>query len=517
MNNNKKYISMKKILNNRISHLLLLSIMLIMTIMTSCNNDDLSGGAPVITEVRNYEAAPNDTLVTSIVPGQWIVIHGHNLKDAVEISFNGVSADFNTGIFRDDAVVLQVPPSIPFNDIDPEMLNTIKYVTSEGVTTFRFDLNSLPVTITGNSMTASKEVGDSIFISGTNLFLIKELKIGGVDISSFKTVSDGSSIGFVLPVINAPMPWEGEIVAQSGTYQFNILIVPEIFAVSNANPSEGDIVRVYGKNLGGVTSFKFGGATITEFSEDPEGFYVEFTAPGESNYAYGPVSIVNTFGTVTTPYNVNTRSGYTEGLLANLEWGSYFGWAWWRDASLTVDNVANNGGWMKVMSDINGAKGSNHTMFVSFDTPALKAGEDKLCAFGNGQWMPTANLSDPVGNWALQFEISVAKPWNGSTLYIKTGFAGETYVARFEPWKISATRTADFKTDGWQTVTIPLSQFKSKEDNVGDGDSISSITSILGATGNTGFDIILQNFGTSDTKTGFYAGIDNIRVVKIKE
>lgn len=517
MNNNKKYISMKKLLNNRISHLLLLSIVLVMTIMTSCNNDDLSGGAPVITEVRNYEAAPNDTLVTSIVPGQWIVIHGHNLKDAVEISFNGVSADFNTGIFRDDAVVLQVPPSIPFNDTDPDKLNTIKYVTDEGETTFKFNLNSLPATITGNSMTIYKVVGDSIFINGTNLFLVKELKIAGIDISSFKTVSDGSSIGFVLPEINAPMPWEGEIVAQSGIYQFEILIEPEIFSVSNANPSEGDIVRVYGKNLGGITSFKFGGATITEFSEDPVGFYVEFTAPGESNYTYGPVSIVNNFGTATTPYNINTRSGYTEGLLANLEWSDYFGWAWYGDVSLTVDNAANSGGWLKVMTDINGTKGTNHSMFISFDTPVLKANESKFCPFGGNKWIPEVNLSDPVGNWALQFEISVAKPWNGSTLYITTAFAADTYVARYEPWKISATKTADYKTDGWQTVTIPLSQFKTKKNSLGDGDSVSSIINLLGATGNTAFDITLKNLGTSDTKTGFYAGIDNVRVVKIKE
>jgi hypothetical protein len=46
----------------------------------------------------------------------------------------------------------------------------------------------------------------------------------------------------------------------------------------------------------------------------------------------------------------------------------------------------------------------------------------------------------------------------GGTLLIKTRFAGDTYVARYEPWKIpGSNKTAAFKTKGWQTVIIPLS------------------------------------------------------------
>lgn len=514
---------MKKLINNRISHLLFISIMLIGIMLTSCKNGDDLNGAPVITAVRNYAAAPNDTLVTKIVPGQWIVIHGSNLKEAIQISINGKKIQYDAGLFSDGTAVLQVPASLPFNNVDPNDLNTIQYVNNSGATTFKFNVSSLPATITGNSMTAAAKVGDSIFIYGTNLFLIDKLTIAGVEISPLVKVNDGSSLGFVLPKIDTPMPWAGEIVAASGTYKFNILIVPEIYAVSNANPSKGDSIYVLGKNLNGITSLSFGGATITDFTEEPHGYYVAFTAPNQWNYSSGPVTIVSKYGTASTTYKINTQNGVTEGLLANFEWGDYFGYSWGGDISLTVNN---NGGWIKTASDFDGARGTNNSMFVSFDSPVLDAGASKYAQLGNSNktalhprnfWMPAANLTDTASHWALQFEISVAHPWNGGTLYFRTDFAGDNYVARFEPWKVPGTnKTLAVKTKGWQTVTIPLSEFRKKGTELGNGESITQINQLIGPDGTASYDVTLKNFSASRTATGFYAAIDNIRVQKIK-
>lgn len=509
---------MKNILNKYIPFLLAFSITVIITLFTSCDyiDDDVTGsGAPVITEIRNYAASPNDTLVDKIVPGQWIVIHGKNLKDAKQITFNGSIASFDHGLFSDETAVVQVPWSVPFNNVDPALLHTINYTTKGGTTSFKFDVIPPLATITGNSMSSATMEGDSIYIYGTNLYLIEKLTLAGIDVPSFTTVDNGSSVGFLLPKINAPMPWAGVLVAASGTYEFEIEIVPEIFAISYANPSQGDLVRVYGKNLNGVSSFSFGSKTITAFTVDEDGFYVEFLAP-DMNFASGPVTLVNSYGTATTVYNINTRNEKWLGLLANFEWGDYFGYHWWGDISLAFGPVA----------DFNGSMGTNNSMYIYFNTPILAGGESKYAPLGNANntsinnknaWMPVANLSDPVENWGLQFDISVAKPWKGGTLYFKTEFAGESYVARYEPWKISASKTVAFETEGWQTVTIPLSQFKSKKTTLGDGDSVTSLKLLLGPTGETSYDLTLKNFASSSTATGFYAAIDNIRVVKIKE
>ncbi|MBF4488107.1 glycan-binding surface protein [Flavobacterium sp. CSZ] len=506
---------MKKLLNNRICHLLFLSMILIVTMFTGCNNEDDLNGAPLITAVRNYAAAPNDTLVTSLVPGQWIVIHGKNLKDATQISFNGSPVQFDTGLFSDKTAVLQVPWSLPFNNIDPDVVNTIKFVTNGGTTTFKLNVVPPPATITGNSMTAATKVGDSVYVYGTNLYLIEKLTIAGIDISPRKTADDGSSVGFVLPAIDAPMPWAGELVAASGSYEFDVLIVPEIYAVSNANPSVGDSIRIYGKNLNGISSFSFGSKAITDFTEDPEGYYVKFLAPDKNSYSSGPVTIVNSYGTVSTPYDINTQNNKWLGLLANFEWGDYFGFR--GDAALVLDYD---------MAVFNGSMGSNHSQIAYFNTPVLDAGASKYAPLGNANdtpinkkntWIPVGNMSDPVENWGLQFEISVAKPWDGGTLYIRTEFAGDSFVARYEPWKIpGSNKTRAYKTNGWQTVTIPLSEFRSKVAELGDGVSAERLNQLLDPTGVSSYDFILKNFAPFKTTTGFYAAIDNIRVVRIK-
>src|SRR5690606_24256862 len=143
------------------------------------------------------------------------------------------------------------------------------------------------------------------------------------------------------------------------------------------------------------------------------------------------------------------------GLLANFEWGDWFGYRWSGDITLASN-----------MADFNGSMGTNTSQFVYFDSPVLDGGASVYAPIGGinvgDKWMPVENLTDPVENWGLQFEISVAKPWDGGTLYIRTEFAGDSFVARYEPWKIpGSNKTLAYKTEGWQTVTIPLSEFRS--------------------------------------------------------
>lgn len=506
-------------LHKKINSFLLCCMAFALITLSACNKDNIAL-APVITSIRNYAAAPNDTLVTSIIPGQWIVIQGQNLKNAVAILFDGVPAQFNYELFANDKAVVQIPSSIPFNNVAAADLNTVKYITTAGTTTFKFSVNSLPGTITGNSMSASNVVGDSVYIYGTNLYLIKNVTIAGDTISPFTTAQDGSHIGFKLPSITQPMPWHVRVTAASGIYTYDISIVPIISGVSNANPSEGDSVYVYGSNLNGIQSLSFAGTSITSFKEASNGSSVGFVAPSLSQSA--PVKIVSTYGTASTVYNVNSQIS-NDGMLANMEWGNYFGWAWWGGVSLTVNSAANSGGWITVRSDFDGVLGTDNSMFVSYNTGIMKSGDGTSSdgkynfPIGANQWVPTANLSDPVGDWAIQFEISVAHPWNGGTLCFVSGFAGN-YMARYEPWQISASSTAAFSTKGWRTVTIPLSAFRASDPILGDGEgaSVASLTDLLGSTGNTGLNIYLHNFSTSPTETGFYAAIDNVRVVKIK-
>jgi hypothetical protein len=484
-------------------------LFMIVALSPACkkNNDGGSSAPPVIAAIKSYVASPNDTVLhNAVAKGQWVVITGQNLQNATQIYFDGVPASFNTALFAPGSAVVQIP-AIQFGTIDTAKLYTVKYVTGAGSATFAFKLGPAAPTISAVSDVFAAP-GDSVYLYGANLVLVQQFSYGGTKIPKFNSNANGTSLGFLMPATTSNKLII--ITTKSGTVRDTINAKPIIAGVSNDNANVGDSVYVYGIYLKTIQSVSFGGATITNFTEDPRGSYVKFLAPASNSYSSGPVTIVTSYGTVSTPYKVNTQNGVTDGLLANFEWGDNFGYQWWGDITLASN-----------MADFNGSMGTNSSQYVYFNSPVLDGGASKYAPLGNSNtgnhWVPVANLTDTVSHWALQFEISVAHPWNGGTLYIRTELAKDSYVARYEPWKIpNSNKTVAFKTKGWQTVTIPLSDFRSKVKELGDGESVTQLNQLLGPTGANSYNMTLKNFDTSPTATGFYAAIDNIRCVKIK-
>src|SRR3954470_7388309 len=140
---------MKKILNARLCLLPLL--LMIVALLPACKkmNDSSNAGAPSITSVRLYHPSPKDTLIgtgnlntdTSFTghSGKYVVIIGHNLQNATNITFDGVPTSFNTALFAQNSAVVSIP-YINFSTIDTAKLYTIQYTTPAGSTTFSFKL-----------------------------------------------------------------------------------------------------------------------------------------------------------------------------------------------------------------------------------------------------------------------------------------------------------------------------------------------------------------------------------------
>src|SRR5688500_9527394 len=86
--------------------------------------------APLIARIRNYEASPNDTIVNSVAPGQYINLIGFNLEGATSINFQGIEADLNSVVYTDSSVIVKVPND--FTGSDPSLSNKITYTTKIG-------------------------------------------------------------------------------------------------------------------------------------------------------------------------------------------------------------------------------------------------------------------------------------------------------------------------------------------------------------------------------------------------
>ncbi|MCD0465265.1 glycan-binding surface protein [Flavobacterium sp. ENC] len=408
---------MKKLLINRVNHLFFFSMMLIIIMLTSCNNDDDSNGTPVITEVRNYAAAPNDTLVNKLVPGQWVVLKGSNLKNAVKITFNGVAAQFDGGLFSDTYAVVQIPFVIPFPSVPQNQLNTIEVANASGSTIFNIDIIAGP---------------------------------------------------------------------------------PSLAAISNENPVEGEIVTVFGTNLFLISELSFGGVAITDYITKDDGTAISFPV---STITSGPLKITTASGKILTTFNVNDL---TTGILCNFD--TIGSMAWGTSTSNNDPDFPGNHGWYPIL-----------------DTGILNAGDgvwwgsSRSINIENGsEWVSATDLDLDIDQFVLKFELNVPGDWNGVSMFIIRDYNWD-FLARFEPWKLSETKTANFTTKGkWVTVTIPLTEFRTKKDGIdGTGNSATSLAELFGTKKKT-INFLTINTTDKATVTGLRAGIDNIRVVKIK-
>lgn len=190
---------MKKL--NHIKSCLLLALLATVEIMQSgCKKDATSSskGTPVITAIRNYVAHPGDSLLSSVGTGQWIVISGKNLKGALAINFDGVKGSFNDAWFSDTSAIALIPAVIAFPTVPSDKLNTIQYITNHGQTTFSFPIVAPAPTISGVS-NEDANPGDSVRINGLSFFFVKSVVYGGINITSFKSSNDGTSISLAVP------------------------------------------------------------------------------------------------------------------------------------------------------------------------------------------------------------------------------------------------------------------------------------------------------------------------------
>jgi len=470
-------------------------LFMIVALSPACKkNADSSGGAPpVISAIKSYAASPNDTVLHSAVPNwQYVVITGNNLQNATQISFNGVPATFNNALFSPNSAVVQIP-GMQFSKIDTAKLYTVEYTTTSGSTKFSFKLGPAAPAVWGVSNLYANP-GDSVYVSGANLFFVERFSYRGVPIQSFKLDTSGVSIGFIMPA--ATTSDVIAITSKSGSVNYKIVAKPVIAGVSNENANPGDSVYVYGTYLKNIKTLTYAGVAINSYTSSYNGRYVGFVLPTITQS--GPVSVTTEFGTATTVYSVHDVE---TGSISN--WDSNFNWQGWGAGKQT------NG-------DPN-FPGNSSTYFV-LDISGLADGDGwpwtTNIPMNAVQWVPKANVTDSVSHWAFKFEVSIPKVWKGTTVDIVSGVGG--YMARWEPWRINATTTVPYITKGWVTVTIPLTSFRAPHPELGEGmgASLTKISDLTGESGSTSCYIYIHNYGLS--AASFYGAVDNLRVVKIK-
>lgn len=503
---------MKKIPYNIKLQWSLMLVFAALATLLSCQDEE-GAGRPSITEVRNYAASPNDTLITTLVAGQWVVMLGNDLGDVSEIYFAGQRATINAALFTKGSIVVQVP-SIPFQSVPADKRNEIMLVSQNGSTTYQVDIVGPPlITHIRNYADAPNDTviqkllpGQQINVLGYNLKHAKKISFLGVD-ADISTViyTDSSAIIQVPADLSKGIPAQVNKLSYTtgyGDFTFSIKIVgpPLITGISNEVPAPGDSVFIYGDNLDGTQNVTFAGASISDYRVSSKGTSVRFVCPTLSQS--GPVVVTTEGGVATTSYQVND---VTTGGISCFEWSGPFAWAWWGGANIASGDPSSSS------PPYNPDFPANPSQYLVLNTSPMNAGDgypwSTAIRMEDVQWLPVANLTDPIGQWVLKFEMNVPANWNGITISITTS-NGAAY--RFEPWR-TPTGTKPYKTQGWQTVTIPLSAFRTSD---GTGALITTLKDLVGTAGKSHMLLVMKNYGTAVSATGFSGAFDNFRVIK---
>lgn len=402
--------------------------------------------------------------------------------------------------------------------------------------------DSTPITVTQvyledyNSTVPDRPVtfarlGQLIRLEGSGFLGMKKVYINGYDTYFNQTyVSDNSmliQINSKTPVIDAEEDDRDKIrLVKSGTdYVLDFTIrasSPTVSGMSNTLPQAGETVYVYGTNLHETTQVTLpGGQVVSNVTSHIDGEWYSFEMPAGVVSGSGSVYSEGAHGTAATPAYFNFR----EGML--LDWdgtGTPGAWSW----SETGSMIGVSGDQNDLVADpLDSGRGTCLPLIPArMRVDGIAAGKPRASeawTSGTGNEMddwtrlyPLIPAATPLTEVAFQFDIYVPEAWSATghieiVLYNNFNFNGiggsddGGRTAFYVPY-IQNGAIVPFRTAGWQTVTIPFSEFgyyaKILADAAATDPTFQTVVDDrLAAT--------YQNFGMGFVNTDFsYGGVD---------
>lgn len=366
--------------------------------------------------------------------------------------------------------------------------------------------------ITPDSAITAAFPGQIVVIQGANLASAMAISFNGFPTSFNSGLFSNTNLVVRIPAIGWDSIPDGKLntvevqtAGGTATYNFNINApAPNIKSVSNENAVAGTTLTINGTDFYGITNVIFPGGIQGTDIVSMGTKQISVTVP--SGISTGDsLRVTGKYGTGASKFIFDNHLSPSTGFLANFEDGDpYFGWQWWggiktNDASAFPDNTGN---YIRVntSSAINPGDGSWYA-------------DNRAVMVAGSAWVPSSNLSDPIANYALKFELNVKAPWaNGSFMIAPNG--NFKYLARYAPWEKSSS--GSFVTNGWQTVIIPLTSFLSGSGSYNaSGSPAPNIAGLTGGTNAASMQIMLYN-DSATPLASFDAGVDNVRIVKIQ-
>ena len=405
-----------------------------------------------------------------------------------------------TNLFHLLLIAVIITTGLTFQSCDD---NPDKYEMTDGVPEVYYV--RIPEPASADSLLVQAFMENTICLVGTNFRSIKELWFNdqrAILNSSF--ITDNTLLVTVPKTIPKVVTNKFYMVTKTNdtiSYDFGVQVPqPYVASISCEYAHDGDIATLYGDyfiddpNVP-LTISMAGNIPVTEIIS-VEKTQVKFKIPAGSQKGY--LTVKSIYGVGRSHFQFRDDRGMI------LDW----------------DELNANGGWRsgKVKStDPEGISG-NYVYFTGSlsGDPTVDWKEDdfsfNLWGIANGR--PEGDLfSTAPAESVLKFEINVTKSWSSLALQmIFTPWSlkdTNTYIADpafprglWRPWQGLAS---GYTTDGWVTVSIPLTEFKYTRDG--------TVSQMAGPGHYGGLTFFVYHGGIVGTDCTPYICIDNIRVV----
>src|SRR5574344_1896562 len=331
---------------------------------------------------------------------------------------------------------------------------------------------------------AFARLGQTLRLEGSGFGGTKKILVNGYETYFNTALATDNSMILQLqsktPVSDAPDSVRNKIqfIKDSGTYSYSFTIraaSPQISSISNTLPQAGETVIVYGTNLQETNKVTLpDSSTVTEIvnaTGDDAGKWFSFTMPANMTKG-GSITTEGANGTAVSPAYFNDK----DCMVLDFDGtGTQGYWSWSATGSMLNKDS-------DLVSDpLNSGRGMVCPMIparmLSAGVAAGKNRASEVWTAGNDNDMDDWTRmytyipkTTPLTDVAFQFDIYVPDDW-ANTGYIQVNLANNSSftgygsnestgigVAYYIPW-IQNGAVVAFKTTGWQTVTIPFSEF----------------------------------------------------------
>lgn len=401
-------------------------------------------------------------VISSIAPnpaktGGLITVKGQDLDLVTSATFGGNK----TGTIQAERTATEIQVRVPVDATE----SAVNFGTAANKSvTSSADLQLVKPTISAIAP-SDIQVSKELTITGEDLDIVAKVKFSGGKEVEVKNPG-ATQIKVIVPV--GTTSGAITLVANNGdevtsTQQLNILAsTSSVITKMPTTGKPGQKIRIEGENLDEITEVIFPGEVAATMFGAKSNSIIEVVIPIKVKNGIGKIKFITTKGETVESPEINIQ-GIDPVADLSLVFFNFDGLdRWWGDAGANESdpNLSVDGSkYFRVNQSCNGWTGF-----------FWRNGANNF---------PGSVIGTQINNYVLKFDVNVLAPITGGEFAWRLKGSEGDFWYRWKPWEA----TGSYKTDGWITVSVPLTAFSDGSKGIV---NLASITEDFGVAFNSG-------------------------------